>query len=75
MSEMISDCCGAAPVAESEDIGICPECQEHCEYIEDVCETCDGAGEITHGHYADDNSWTERCPDCSGTGECDWEIQ
>jgi DnaJ-class molecular chaperone len=39
-----------------------------------TCETCDGAGEITHGHYADDNSWTERCPDCSGTGECDWDI-
>lgn len=72
----ISDCCGAAPItieemrgdrirqSNSEDNGICPECMEDCEYIEDVCETCDGTGEIEHGHYADPNSWTECCPDC-----------
>lgn len=75
----VSDCCQAPPqdtlLGWAEDIGICCECMERCEYIEEVCETCDGEGEIRHGHYADPNAWTERCPDCSSTGECDWEIQ
>ena len=31
---------------------------------EHTCETCDGEGEVRHGHYADPNSWKERCPDC-----------
>ena len=35
MDERMSDCCGAAPVLQSEDVGICPECKEHCEYIND----------------------------------------
>jgi len=30
---VLSDCCGASPVGESEDIGICPECKEHCDYL------------------------------------------
>lgn len=32
----VSDCCGAEmtdPVME--DYGICPECQEHCEWVDD----------------------------------------
>lgn len=33
MDERMSECCGAAPVLQSEDVGICPECKEHCEYI------------------------------------------
>jgi len=28
-----SECCGAEPVLDSDDLGICPECKEHCEYI------------------------------------------
>jgi hypothetical protein len=40
---MISDCCGAAPVGVSDDIGICPECKEHCDYVED------DTNEIEHG--------------------------
>ena len=36
--EKVSDCCGSWPVLESEDMGICSECYEHCEY---VCAHCD----------------------------------
>jgi len=40
MSELVSNCCGAAPLEHfetgmsTEDIGICPDCREHCEYID-----------------------------------------
>lgn len=39
----ISDCCGAAPTDPVMlDIGICPECKDHCEFIdEDEEETID----------------------------------
>ncbi len=37
-SILVSDCCGAEPLGngdcDSSDIGICPECGEHCEYVE-----------------------------------------
>lgn len=32
--ERISSCCGASPRGASEDMGMCPECKEHCEYEE-----------------------------------------
>jgi len=35
---VISSCCGAQPRgngdSDSSDIGICPDCGEHCEYID-----------------------------------------
>lgn len=35
----VSDCCGALPCndgdGDTEDLGICAVCGEHCEYIED----------------------------------------
>jgi hypothetical protein len=35
----LSDCCGVPAYSngdlDTEDIGICPECKEHCEYIEE----------------------------------------
>ena len=35
----VSDCCGAEPLSDgdssTEDYGICPDCGEHCEYIEE----------------------------------------
>jgi hypothetical protein len=31
--EVVSDCCGASPVMTSEDLGLCPECYDHCEYV------------------------------------------
>lgn len=35
----VSDCCGVPAYSngdsDTEDIGICPECKEHCEYIDD----------------------------------------
>lgn len=38
MDEEVSDCCGANPRgngdSDSSDIGICPDCGDHCEYIE-----------------------------------------
>jgi hypothetical protein len=34
----ITDCCGAEPLSNGDndtmDYGICPECGEHCEYID-----------------------------------------
>jgi hypothetical protein len=33
----VSECCGVSPVGngdcDTSDIGICPECGEHCEYV------------------------------------------
>ena len=29
-----SSCCGAE-AGDFEDVGICPDCKEHCEFIED----------------------------------------
>ena len=37
----VSECCGAYPIQDFEsglgydDIGICSDCKEHCEYIEE----------------------------------------
>ena len=31
----ISECCGAPIPLDGEDYGICPDCKEHCEYIEE----------------------------------------
>ncbi len=30
----ISDCCGAEATGEMEDVGICPDCKEHCEFVD-----------------------------------------
>lgn len=36
---LVSDCCGASPVGNGDndlvDYGICSECREYCEYIEE----------------------------------------
>ena len=60
-----SDCCGA--YTDMEEIGICPDCKEHCEFKweededdEQMCSHCSGTGE---GQY--DGS---RCNVCNGTG-------
>lgn len=46
----VSDCCNASPRGngdcDTSDFGICPECREHCEYIELVCGACHGTGEV-----------------------------
>lgn len=34
MMERVSDCCGAEPVGEAEDLGLCPECMDHCTYVD-----------------------------------------
>jgi len=38
-TELVSSCCGASPRGNGDndlsDIGICSECGEHCEYIEE----------------------------------------
>jgi hypothetical protein len=39
-----SDCCGAE--TNETDMGICPECLEHCSF-EEECETCGGDGKET----------------------------
>jgi hypothetical protein len=36
--EMVTDCCGAPPYGNGDsdtmDMGICPDCKEHCDYVE-----------------------------------------
>lgn len=43
----ITDCCGADIVSngdsDTSDLGICPECGDHCEYLVN-CEECKGEG-------------------------------
>ena len=38
MKELVSDCCGASNVSngdcDTSDLGICPDCGDHCTYIE-----------------------------------------
>ena len=34
-ADKISDCCSAPASGEMVDMGICPECKEHCEFIDD----------------------------------------
>lgn len=35
--DKVSDCCGAGVYSngdsDTEDIGVCPDCKEHCEYV------------------------------------------
>ena len=31
-----SNCCGAMPVGNCEDYGICPDCKEHCEFTNET---------------------------------------
>ncbi len=48
--DKVSDCCNAQPILESEEMGICTDCKEHCEY---VCDNCFGEGiteENVNGH-------------------------
>ena len=52
--DLVSDCCSADHVGESLDLGICPECKEHCEYVElEECEECGGSGQLAIGHPSD----------------------
>lgn len=32
---LVSDCCGHHAVGNSDDYGICPDCREHFEYVEE----------------------------------------
>ena len=38
----VSNCCGAYPVGngdcDSSDLGFCPECKEHCDYVSEDAE-------------------------------------
>lgn len=36
-----------------------------CDAEPQGCETCDGTGEVSNGHYADPNTETYACPDCN----------
>ncbi len=32
---LISECCGAEASGSMIDIGICPDCKEHCEFVDE----------------------------------------
>ena len=50
LNEFVSSCCGSKPYcngdSDTSDIGICPDCGDHCEYGNLECDNCDGDGEI-----------------------------
>jgi len=50
-----SNCCGA--FTNMEELGICPECKDHCEF-EEECNNCNGVGEVEG----------LGCYECDGTG-------
>lgn len=69
----VSNCCNASNI-DFEDYGICPECREHCEFIEeDTCEFCEGTGEVYRnipGNEGEPEYDIEgECPECKGTGK------
>ena len=35
---IVSECCGAQTVGNSEDYGLCTECKEHTEFVDDETE-------------------------------------
>ena len=47
---LVSDCCGARALGngdcDSEDMGICPNCLEHCSYIDEDDEDIDDEEDI-----------------------------
>ena len=55
----VSDCCGAYPRSingdcDTEDLGICPECHDYCEYVEEGFEEEEeetGRGEEENSYY------------------------
>ena len=82
---MISNCCSAEDRDAYGDMGICPKCREHCDFleecdkcedgiIEEYCDACNGSGE---GMHADTT-----CQVCKGKGvqrslcDCDegWRL-
>jgi hypothetical protein len=69
----LSDCCGVPAYSngdsDTEDIGICPECKEHCEYIEDDSDVAS----IGNDNQQLDPALTgalgiPNCPKCSPNG-------
>ena len=50
LNEFVSSCCGSKPYcngdSDTSDIGICPDCGDHCEYGDLECDNCGGTGEV-----------------------------
>jgi len=44
---LVSNCCGRPVVGNSDDYGLCPECKDHCEYIDDEIEDLKQSGHFT----------------------------
>ena len=56
---LVSDCCGARPNHEAcVDTGICPECHEHCEFLDDDL-------------FCDDDCEFNKVGVCEKHGECE----
>lgn len=50
----MSSCCSAEVYS---DLGICAECGEHCDEIEEECEFCGGTGEIDTYYRGEDTGY------------------
>ena len=66
--DVVSDCCGAEPIGVCEDLGLCPECKDHCTYVEvddePECEVCNGSGQLAIGHPSDPDCDYRPCDYC-----------
>lgn len=67
----VSDCCGVPAYSNgdssTEDYGICPECLEHCDFINDEeCEECNGSGQQEMN--IDGADVMTVCVHCDGSG-------
>lgn len=59
----VSNCCGVEPYGNFEDMGLCPKCKDHCEYLEEIgCECCDQLFFEDEGYVTDEN---QQCPKCA----------
>ena len=59
---LISDCCGM-PAGGFFDVGICPDCREHCEWIDD--EESDDSLEPNNPKESNGRSQTHEIPDAN----------
>ena len=63
--DRLSVCCGAPMIRDSD---ICSECKEHSA---EICETCEGFGEVVNRKRISCRTVDVpyiKCPDCGGSG-------
>ena len=73
-----SDCCGASPdgIDGAEETGICPDCKEHCEWIDDEEEeTPPPFRSLGWGNGWPEGTMPEEVRRCQALGHCPTETK